>query len=258
MRLLRRRKRAGVKNKMTKIERFEAIDRCLFWRERKTLIVGDLHLGYEDFLAEKGWSFPKTQLEDTINILKKIFEQTGRLEEVILLGDVKHYFAGVLNGEFSDFKKIVELCNDNLIGGGRIIITKGNHDSILEPLVARWKFDNIKIMEFYGVEDVLFFHGDKSCWNDLELDKKNKLLVVGHFHPAIMLRESAKSELFKCFLRGKHSGREMIILPSFFTLVEGTDVSAGKLEKWFSVSGFKTYIVADRVYDFGKVSTLSN
>lgn len=242
---------------MTQIERFQAVDRCLYWKEKKILIVGDLHLGYEDYLAESGWSFPKTQLQDTLSIFEKIFNETGKLKEIVLLGDVKHYFAGVLNEEFSDFKKVIELFNKNLLSGGKIVIVKGNHDNILEPIIQRWGYDGIKVVPSYSVDDVLMFHGDKDFWEKIEVyDKKNKLLIVGHFHPAVSIRESAKKEVYKCFLFGKFKDKKVIVVPSFFTLVEGTDVSVRKLDGWFDVSKYELFVVADKVYEFGKVRAL--
>jgi len=37
-----------------KIKQFEIVNRCLYWKEKKALIIGDLHLGYEDSLKESG------------------------------------------------------------------------------------------------------------------------------------------------------------------------------------------------------------
>jgi putative SbcD/Mre11-related phosphoesterase len=239
---------------MTKIERFEAVDRCLFWKEKKILVVGDLHLGYEDYLAERGWSFPKTQIEESINVLEGVFKKVGSVKEIILLGDVKHYFAGVLNEEFSDFKKIAEFFKSKLVKNGKIVITKGNHDGILGPILKRWGYEEIELHDFYSKEDVVFFHGNKEQWGSLEIYGK-KVLVTGHFHPAVRIQDDAKSELFKCFLLGKFANSKLIILPSFFTLVEGSDVSSGNAE-WLDVSNFEIFVVADEVYDFGKVKSL--
>lgn len=240
---------------MTKIGKFEAIDRCLFWKEKKILIVGDLHLGYEDFLSEHGWSFPKTQIADTMLIFEGVFKRTGKLKEMILLGDVKHHFAGILGEEFSDFRKLVELFNQNLLKDGKIIIVKGNHDTILAPVISRWGYeDYIQLVDEYLKEDVLFFHGDKHSWAVSD-NKKAKTLVVGHFHPAVTISEGAKREVFKCFLQGKLQRKEVIIVPSFFTLVDGTPIR-GKLDKWLEVSNFKVYVVADKVYSFGNLKDL--
>jgi uncharacterized protein len=239
-----------------KIERFEAIDRCLFWKEKGILIFGDLHLGYEQYLNERGWSFPRTQLEDTLEVLKRVFSRVGKVKKVILLGDVKHYFGGVLYREFKDAKTVFGLIEENLAENGKIVIVKGNHDAILEP-IAR-KYDFIELRENFSVEDVLFIHGDE--FKIESFDKKTKIVVMGHFHPAIILKEDAKSERYKCFLYGKlkELKKEAIILPSFFSLIEGSDVSQGLLEGRINVSNFEVFAVDDKgdVYDFGKVKGL--
>ena len=49
-------------------------------------------------------------------------------------------------------------------------------------------------------------------------------LIIGHEHPAITLREGRKTEKFKCFLRGRWKGKELIVLPAFNPLMEGTDI----------------------------------
>ena len=51
---------------------------------------------------------------------------------------------------------------------------------------------------------------------------------MGHGHPAVSLSEGVKKEKYKCFLVGKYSKagngkRDVIIVLSFFPLVEGTD-----------------------------------
>jgi putative SbcD/Mre11-related phosphoesterase len=245
---------------MTKIERFEAIDRCLFWKQKKILIVGDLHLGYEAYLNERGWTFPKTQVDETIRILKRIFEKTGKLKEVILLGDVKHYFAGVLNMEFRDVYKVVEFIKKNLDKEGKIIIVKGNHDNILDPVIKN--YDYVELKDSYVVSDVLFFHGDKESFkresNNLSR-KECRLVVTGHFHPAVNINQDAKSEKYKCFLYGKDKilKKEMIIVPSFFPLVEGSEVDKENNEGR-DFSNFNVYAVDDngKVYGFGKVKGL--
>jgi uncharacterized protein len=243
---------------MVKIERFEALDRALFWREKGILIFGDLHLGYEEFLNERGWSFPRTQLEDTLEALKRVFEKTGKLNKVILLGDVKHYFGGVLYHEFKDAEAVFRLIKESLEKEGKIIIIKGNHDAIIEP-IAR-KYDFIEVKEQIEVKEVLFIHGDEFRLESF--DKKNKLIVMGHFHPAVVLVQDSKSEKYKCFLYGKSKElkKNVIILPSFFTLVEGTDVSTGLLEGWISVSNFEVFAIdgEGNVYDFGKVKKLKS
>jgi len=247
-----------------KIERFEAIDRCLYWKEKQTLVVGDLHLGYEENLNESGISIPKSQLKETIEIFERIFrvlkEKDWKIKEIVLLGDVKHYFSGILRQEFGDFKKVINLFEKNIEQNGKIFVVKGNHDNILEPITREYK--NIELKEYYNIEDILFLHGHQLNMEKLNLkivDKKNKLLVMGHFHTAISLIEGAKNEKFKCFLYGKLDlvKKYVIAMPSFFPLIEGSDILT---EFDVDLSNFKVYILDEEsnIYDFGKVKNLKH
>ena len=140
-----------------KLEMFEIVGRCLFWREKKVLVVGDLHLGYEEVLNEQGMVFPKSQLSDYLEEFGKIFGKTGELNEIVLLGDIKHHFGGILRDESDGFYKLIEFFENNLDKNGKIVITEGNHDNILAPIVRR--FDNVELKEGHLIENVLFFHG---------------------------------------------------------------------------------------------------
>ena len=235
------------------IDRFETIDRVLFWKEKKILIVGDLHLGYEESLQEQGWTVPQILLDETMEIFKKIFKIAGKVEKIILLGDVKHNFAGVLRQEMSDVYAVFGLFKKNLINDGEIIVTKGNHDNILESIVKN--FRGVRLLDFYIFEDVLFFHGDTQSWEKIGLDvfdEKIKLIVTGHYHPAILVEEGDKRERYKCFVFGKEKKlkKNMIVVPSFFTLVEGTDISGGF--EGMDLKNIKVFAVSPdgSVYDF--------
>jgi putative SbcD/Mre11-related phosphoesterase len=254
-----------------KIKQFETVDRCLFWKEKKILVVGDLHLGWEEVLMERGWNFPKTQMEETLGLFEKIFKKTGKLKKIILLGDVKHYFAGILKSEFDDFYNLVNLFKKNLLKNGKVIITKGNHDNILEPILKNYDF--IKLVDFFIEGDVLFFHGHMKQFNQVVLDKTYKkykkinLVIIGHFHPAVVISEkgSVKSEKYKCFLFGKlrQLKKELVVVPSFFPLVEGTNILAnqkkGFLQGVYDIRNFEVHVLSGgfgEVLGFGKVKKM--
>lgn len=249
-----------------KIHDFEIIGKSLFWKKEKTLIIGDLHLGFEEVLKLQGWNIPRSQAKQTLEDLTNIFKKSGKCKEIILLGDVKHYFSGILKSEWKDFYNLLSLLKNNLLKGGKITIIKGNHDTILEPMIYQKKNDKISItiQDYYLKNSILFIHGDSKGLKKIpQIKKKNKfnLIVMGHFHPALLLKDKLgiKSERYKCFLYGKSSSLkfEIIIIPSFFPLVEGTDILSkdSKLEGWFDVSNFEVYALDDdgNAYDFGKV-----
>jgi hypothetical protein len=89
------------------------------------------------------------------------------------------------------------------------------------------------------------------------LDSEIKMIVAGHRHPAVVLGDKYKTEKYKCFLVGKYKGKKVIVLPSFFPFVEGSEVSNIEDNKMFisekELKNFEAYVVGDEVYKFGKV-----
>jgi len=90
---------------------------------------------------------------------------------------------------------------------------------------------------------------------------------MGHLHPATYLTDKIgciKKEKYKCFLIGKWKNKKIIILPSFFSLIEGTDIEQDKdygknKYKDFSIipkkklKKFNIFIVGkDKIYEFKK------
>lgn len=245
-----------------KIKQFEIIDRCLFWKEKEMLVIGDLHLGYEGALNENGIAIPKSQVEETKVILTNIFKKTGKVKEIVLLGDLKHYFSRILRQEFNDLKEIIIFLKENLKESGKIIVIKGNHDKILTPITSL--FNYITIKDFYLVDNVEFFHGDLLEFKSVRpfsFDKNIDLLILGHFHPAITLREGAKQEKYKCFLEGysKELDKKIIIVPSFFPLIEGSDIIQD-IKLKICILNFRIIALDEEgdIYDFGKVKSLKN
>ena len=230
-----------------KISKFEIVDRCLFWKAEKILVVGDLHLGYEGVLKESGVSLSLGQMEENYKIFKKIFKKTGKVDKIILLGDVKHYFGKVLKQESEDFVNLIYFLRENLLKNGKIVITKGNHDSLLEPIIKNYK--DVDIVPYLIERGVLFFHGDKKSLESVGFklfDKKIKLVVEGHFHPAVVLSDGSKKEKYKCFVYGEFLKKKSIIVPSFFPLVDGKNVldEDTYLNKK-DISNSKIYILGD-------------
>lgn len=214
-----------------KIYDFEVVDRCLYWKEKKTLIVGDLHLGYEDSLENSGYiGLPRQQKEENEKIFLRIFNKLNfDIERIILLGDIKHKFGGISRQEFQNFHELIQFLKNSLKNLEKIIITKGNHDKLLEPLLKN--YDYIDLVDYFEQGGKLFFHGDSFSLQKVYLklaEKETKEIVLGHFHPVYILREEkgVKTEKFKCFLYGKTNQfkKKTIYVPSFFPLIEGSDI----------------------------------
>jgi len=136
----------------------------------------------------------------------------------------------------------------------QLVLIKGNHDTILEPIAKR---KDVEILDSITVGGFLLTHGHRlPSANEL---KEVKGIIIGHEHPAVTLREGVRTELYKCFLVGKYKGKSLIVLPSSNLLTPGTDVLKEKLLSPFlrdGISSFDVYIAEKKAYFFGKVKDL--
>ena len=233
----------------------EIIDLALYLKKHKALIIADLHIGYEEELRKKGILVPRFQFKDTFNMLSKILNKT-KPKLIIVNGDLKHEFGTISEQEWRETLKILDLLTEH----GKVILIRGNHDNILGPIARK---RNVEIKEHYKINDVLILHGNKIP--DNKLLKDIKTIVIGHEHPAVSLRDKTRAEKFKCFLKGKWKRKTLIVMPSFITATEGTDIlNEGqdilkkKLISPFltNINNFEIFIVEDKVYRFGKVRSI--
>ncbi len=241
-----------------KKEKFFFIKKTVFLPDKGILVVGDLHLGYESMLKESGINLPETQIKNMINDFKKIFleiEDNGdKLNKIIFLGDIKHYF-GFFHREKYSFNKLFNFLKKK-INEENIIIIKGNHD----------KIDYGKKAVDYHLEGgIAFLHGNKKFVE--VFDKKIKMIVMGHLHPSIIIsdKHNIKREKFKCFLFGEYLKKQILVLPSFLDIVEGTNVNeySNKKLKEFAIIpiknilNFNIYVIGEKeTYNFGKIKDI--
>lgn len=220
---------------------FKIVDLALCYKD--ILIIGDLQLGFESVLHKQGVLVPPFQLKDILKRLDKIFSQVN-VKKIVINGDVKHEFGTISDQEWSE---ILQLFDYLLKKVDEIVLVKGNHDLVLDPIARK---RNIKVVESYSVDDVMILHGHKV------ISSLSKTLVVGHEHPAISFPQRP-GEKYKCFLAGKWKGSKLIVLPSFNPLVEGSDVMKEKFLSPFlkdGIENFDVYVVEeDDVLHFGKI-----
>lgn len=236
---------------------YEFIGKSLWFPMEKTLVIADLHIGHEEAMNKAGIFFPRMQFKEIVSDLEKIFKKTGKIKEIIVNGDLKHEFGTISEQEWQETRKIIDLLKRN---SEKVVLVKGNHDNILEPIAKR---SEIYIKDFYIKKinniNVCFMHGDKlfpEC-----LGNGIKILVLGHRHPAVVISDNYKKERYKCFLVGKWRGKTVIILPSFFPLVEGSDIVNTKENNLpfipeSELKNFGVYAIGDEVYNMGKLKKI--
>ena len=230
------------------LTRMEIKRKALWFPKKKILIIADLHLGYEEALNEQGIMIPRQMFKQIKKELQDLLKLNPKI--IIINGDLKHEFGQISRQEWSEATGILDL----LLKKCKVILIKGNHDTILGQIAKK---KNLDIVDFYCFDDICVLHGHKVL-----LDKKiydSKILVIGHQHPAISIREGIKSEKYKCFLVGKWKRKNLVVMPSFFTIFEGSDIRNEKLMSPYlderKIGNFEIFILGenDKIYKFGKL-----
>ncbi len=222
----------------------------------KTLILGDVHMGYEEAINKTGVLVPRHQYKDTIKRLEHLFVllETEKLpvSKIIINGDLKHEFGTISETEWRNTIGVLDTLLKECLN---VVLVKGNHDSILGP-IAKKRSVAVKDYEFVG--NMLVCHGDKIPKKSI-LDKA-RVIIIGHEHPAVALRDRSRLEKYKCFLAGKWKGKDLVVMPSFNTAVEGADILSEKQLSPFlkDISDFQVFILGERgnLINFGSVSRL--
>ncbi|MEM3712025.1 MAG: metallophosphoesterase [Thermoproteota archaeon] len=149
-----------------------------------TLVIADLHIGYEGEIRLRGIAFPsltEKMLDRILNLIKK-----NSARRLIILGDLKHTVYGPRGLEWKEIPVFMKKITDELDWVG---VVPGNHDGDLYAVLP----DGVELIDPDGIvfNDILFTHGHKRIDNILERRLREgsviKTVVVGHFHPAVEL-----------------------------------------------------------------------
>jgi len=212
-----------ITNKTVKIEYLH--DALLV--DNSILVLGDLHIGYEEHIAEQGM-FPRIQFKEIIEKLNGIFWNLSmkgvKIKQVVILGDLKHEFGGISDVEWSETLKFLDYIDKKVPKDSKIknkiVLVRGNHDTILGPIAKK---RDIEVVNYYKHKDICFIHGNKLHGKCFE---GSKILILGHLHPAITLSDDYKKEKYKCFLQGKWKSKKIYILPSFSPIGFGYELNS--------------------------------
>lgn len=182
---------------------------CIWYEPKDVIIAADFHIGYEKALERDGISVPSFQKENILNRLSTVKKKYNP-ETYVVLGDFKHDFGRTEDQEFRDILDIIDYMTED----SSLVLIKGNHDNYLRNLS---ELKGVPLYENYlEIGSMLLSHGHtKIEWDDL--------LVIGHEHPALKLRDEVGSLLrLPCYLF--HEERKILVLPAFSPVAEGRDV----------------------------------
>jgi len=228
----------------------------------KTLVLADLHIGYEEEKRNRGVLLPAAQRRLFIDEIERLLGRHD-VERIVLAGDVKHEFGRISQQEWSGVLGFLRRLQEH----ASVEVIAGNHDTLLAPILEK---ESIPLVRSLLLGDILIVHGDATLTELVEEGglKKEELaaartIIMGHEHPALRLTDGVRTETVKCFLVGKtRSGRKrvpLVVLPSFNPLSYGTDVlrerPLGPLLRAFG--DFSAFALVDgKVLAFGLVEAL--
>ncbi|MCX8181733.1 MAG: metallophosphoesterase [Candidatus Methanomethyliaceae archaeon] len=200
---------------------------ALFLKEKRALVIADLHIGYESSLKDKGIHIPQNSYPYMRSVIDSLLRLTGA-KTLIMLGDVKHEFGKPSAQEWVEVKDLLSFLSD---GGIEVHVVRGNHDNYIIAILNRM---NVPLHDpFMVMEDILLMHGHK----EVEVPEDIRVILMGHEHPAVSSRDLSGSRYkFKCFLVGRigKERKRIVVLPSMSPLTLGVGINETPKEELLS------------------------
>ncbi|APX95576.1 metallophosphoesterase [Natronorubrum daqingense] len=191
---------------MTATPSLSLSDRALFVPAADTLVIADIHLGRA---ADSSVDAP---IDDGLAVRDALESLLARTEPatVVVAGDLLHSFQTIPRGVERDLAALEEAIND---AGASLVVTLGNHDSMLESV-----FDGETASEYRLADgETVVCHGHERP------ETEAARYVVGHDHPAL----SVEGRKLPCFLYGPnvYDGADVMMVPAFTPLAAGATVN---------------------------------
>ena len=190
--------------------------RCIFWEEKKALILSDLHFGKTGHFRKNGIAVPQAVFKEDLQRLTAQI-QFFKPIDLIIVGDLFHSHANKEMDMFMRWRNDFEQLNIKLV--------IGNHD-ILDK---NWyKKASIDCFEEQMQTGAFIFAHDKAECEDVD----DCYVFSGHVHPSIILSGIAKQSLrFPCF----YFNRTHAVLPAFERFTGTHSISPKKGDAVFAL-----------------------
>ncbi len=164
---------------------------AIFWKEKKILLISDVHVGKIAHFRKHGIAIPELAIEANIERLEAVVSYF-KPEKIIFLGDLFH---SKINSEWDLLAKWLESA------AVEILLVEGNHDIIDQKYYAKL---DIQIIQSLKIDNFLFTHHPT--------ETEGFFNFCGHVHPGIKLYDIGRQSLqLACFFESPNQ----IILPAF-------------------------------------------
>lgn len=199
---------------------------AVYWPERQTLVLADLHLEKGSAYARYGTFLPPYDTRTTLRLIRRVIERF-QARRVICLGDSLH------DGEAADRFDVQDLETlKGMTSGIEWIWILGNHDPDIP-------FDlGGSTVEELEEGRLVFRHEATGISSPGELS--------GHYHPKASLNLRGRRITGRCFVE---DGQRMM-LPAFGAYAGGLDLRAPEISRFFGTSCRAHVIGRERLFEF--------
>jgi uncharacterized protein len=194
--------------------------------EERILVIADLHFGIEADLAAHGLHFRSRSDARLERVIRTIVAADP--DRLVLLGDVKHSIPSLTWQEYHEMPKILDTIRDLV----PLVVLPGNDDIGIERFL---RDGEIRRREGAVIDGTGYLHGHTYPSPDLA----GHLLVIGHHHPLLSLRDKVGCALqAPAYIRaevdtvrlgmnggGAENARTRVLFVPAFNEISGYDVS---------------------------------
>lgn len=175
---------------------FKYIDKSLYIKDYKALVLSDVHLGYTD----PDSTVPILEYDSVISRINNILDN-HTIEKIIFNGDIFSH-----EPQLEDLKKFESLNNKV----SDLIFIRGNHEEKSNGYPEY--LNKYIIRDYYKLKNICISHGHKTPV------RKSDIHIIGHIHPMY----NNKSVL----LYGKNTYymSDVIVLPAFSDYISGSSI----------------------------------
>ncbi|MDG5759281.1 metallophosphoesterase [Natronococcus sp. A-GB1] len=188
---------------------FELDDRAVYFPRAETLVLADLHLGRG---AASRVQAPIGGEEDVGGRLEELLV-TRNPETVVIAGDLLHSFSWIPRGVERSITRLVDGVE---AAGASLVVTPGNHDTMLESVLDGETAPAYQLAD----GETVVCHGHESPPDDV---RDATRYVIGHEHPAIEI--DGRKRPCTLYDPGGDDRAATLILPAFTRLAGGRTVN---------------------------------
>ncbi|MBQ4820410.1 ligase-associated DNA damage response endonuclease PdeM [Aquimarina sp. MMG016] len=185
---------------------------AMYWKEKKMLLIADVHLGKVTHFRKHGSAIPLSAIQYNFHQLDSVLLDF-KPEVLCFLGDLFHSY---INSEWQLFTTWIKNITP------KVVLVTGNHD-IISP--SKYEEININVTAEWLIDSILLTH--------IPEIREHTFNISGHIHPGIRLKGLGKQSIsVPCFIKKKNQ----MILPAFGTFTGKYIISPNKEDQAFVIT----------------------